>query len=135
MKEQHALLAPAAGANRTSRAMRPMRFFSLAAALIGSSACSSKPTGAVAPDNATAMAIGSNEVRISVEGMSCSACAARLKRGLKATAGVVDVEVNLVERGARVRYLPEKTTPEKIAASINGLGFKAGSPPAIESRP
>lgn len=135
MKEQHAVRARAAGANRIRNAMRLMQLLSSATVLIVGSACSSKPTGAIAGDNTPATATASNEVIIPVEGMSCSACAARLKRGLKATAGVVDVEVNLVERGARVRYLPEQTTPEKIAASIDGLGLKAGLPAPTKSRP
>lgn len=67
---------------------------------------------------------------IPVEGMSCGACAARVKGTLKGMDGVADVEVSLAERSVRVRYADQKVTPERLAEAINELGYKASVPAA-----
>ena len=69
-----------------------------------------------------------NTVVIPVEGMSCVACAARVKKTLTSIAGVGDVEVSLAERNARVRFDPSRIAPDRLAAAINGLGYQAGTP-------
>lgn len=68
------------------------------------------------------------EVTIPVEGMSCGACAARLKRGLKNVDGVLDVEITLHPGAARIGYLPSRTDPARLGAAINALEFTAGAP-------
>jgi len=67
-----------------------------------------------------------------VEGMSCSACVARVKKALNSIDGVSDVQVNLVERNARVRFAPSKVSPDRLVAAVNGLGYQAG--PATEAK-
>lgn len=67
-------------------------------------------------------------VVIPVEGMSCVACAARVKKTVASIAGVGDVEVSLAERNARVRFDTRRLAPERIVAAINGLGYRAGTP-------
>lgn len=71
-------------------------------------------------------------VVIPVEGMSCSACVARVKKGLKETEGVSDAHVNLQKGEAEIRYEPAKISPEKLAKAIDELGYKAGPPRAKE---
>jgi copper ion binding protein len=71
-------------------------------------------------------------VTIPVEGMSCGACAARIKKTLKSSAGVASVEVSLERRSVLVRYLPEKASPERMAAEITELGYKATVPAPAE---
>lgn len=66
-------------------------------------------------------------VVIPVEGMSCVACAARVKKAVKSLAGVGYVEVNLAERNARVRFDPRRITLDRIVAAIDGLGYRAGT--------
>lgn len=68
------------------------------------------------------------EAIIPVEGMSCAACAARVKGTLKSIDGVAAVEVGLAERNVRVRYVEGTVTPEALAAEINAQGYKAGTP-------
>jgi copper chaperone CopZ len=63
-----------------------------------------------------------------IEGMSCSACTARVKKTLTAIAGVSDVEVNLAERNARVRFDPSKLSPDRMVSAVNGLGYHASAP-------
>lgn len=65
---------------------------------------------------------------IPIEGMSCGSCAATVKRSVKAIDGVTEVEISLEHRGARVRYIASKVSPDRIAAAINQLGYKAGQP-------
>jgi len=69
-----------------------------------------------------------SSVVIPVEGMSCVACAARVKKTVASIAGVGDVEVNLAERNARVRFDTSRLAADRIVAAINGLGYRAGTP-------
>ncbi len=66
-------------------------------------------------------------VQIPVEGMSCAACAARVKTALTSIGGVADVEVSLGERNARVRFDPSRLSPDQFVAAIKGLGYQAGA--------
>ena len=67
-------------------------------------------------------------VNVPVEGMSCGACAARIKKTLKAIEGVHEVEVNLETRAARIRFEEGKVKTDHLTAAITDLGYKAGSP-------
>jgi len=71
-------------------------------------------------------------VVIPVEGMACVACAASVKRALKAIDGVATVEVSLERRSAQVTYMPAKVTPERLVAAITRLGYRAGVPRKVE---
>jgi copper chaperone CopZ len=71
-------------------------------------------------------------VVIPVEGMACVACAASVKRALKAIDGVAAVEVNLEKRSAQVTYMPAKVTPDRLVAAINKAGYRAGTPKEVE---
>jgi copper ion binding protein len=65
-------------------------------------------------------------VRILIEGMSCSACVARVKSGVSQLDGVSSVDVDLATRSARVRFMPAKVSAETIVSTINGMGYRAG---------
>lgn len=75
---------------------------------------------------------GMQVVVVPIEGMSCVACVAKVKKTLASIDGVGDVEVNLVERNARIRFDPGRSSPERLVAAINGLGYHAGAP--VEAR-
>ena len=92
--------------------------------------CNSQTTGGPAQAASNAVI---KTVTIPIEGMSCSACAARVKRTLKAIDGVAEVEISLEHRNARVRYVEGKVSPERLVAAINQLGYKAGTPRAAEN--
>lgn len=72
-------------------------------------------------------------VVIPVEGMSCAACVARIKKTLTSIDGVADIEVSLRERRARIRFDPRRLSPDRLVAAINGLGYRAGAP--AEAKP
>jgi copper chaperone CopZ len=69
---------------------------------------------------------------IPVEGMVCYACAATVKKSIKSIAGVIDVEVSLEKRTAKVTYAANKVSAERIAAAIDQAGYKAGLPRGAE---
>lgn len=70
---------------------------------------------------------------IPVEGMSCAACAARVRKTLLTIDGVLSAEVSLTERNVKVRYLENGPMPEDFVAAINGLGYTARSPVASDN--
>ena len=94
------------------------------AAAISLAGCHSENAQATAATNAA----DTKTVVMPVEGMSCVACAASVKKALKGIDGVADVEVNLGERNARVRFAPSKVSPDRVVAAVNGLGYHAGPP-------
>ncbi len=65
---------------------------------------------------------------IPIKGMTCASCVARVKKTLKSIDGVMEVDVSLEHREARVQYLHTKVSLERLAAAVNDLGYKAGTP-------
>lgn len=62
---------------------------------------------------------------IAVEGMSCAACAARVKKTLAAVDGVAEAHVDLGERRATVRFVPSKVSVERLVSAVKDLGYEA----------
>lgn len=97
-----------------------------------SSSAPSVPEASASPASASTSAAAADVaiqiVRIPVEGMSCVACAANVKKTLVAIAGVEHVEVHLGERNAQVRFNSQQVTTDKLVTVINGLGYSAGTP-------
>ena len=58
-----------------------------------------------------------------VEGMSCSACSARVERVLRGDRAVVDVDVNLALERAVVTSLPGVVSVESLAARAGNAGY------------
>lgn len=85
-------------------------------------------TSQEAPRPAASQEVNMKTVIVPIEGMSCSACAARVKKTLTSIDGVSGVEVNLAERNARVRFAPSKLFPGRLVAAVNGLGYQASLP-------
>ncbi|MEX2594498.1 MAG: heavy metal-associated domain-containing protein [Anditalea sp.] len=65
---------------------------------------------------------------IPIEGMTCGACVASIKRKLNSMEGLEEVEVSLEHRTATVFYEEGKITPQQVQDAINELGYKAGEP-------
>ena len=102
-----------------------------------SEATSSAPPASVTPAQQDSVASASDAppatadvqtIRIPVEGMSCVACAARVKKTLVAIPGVQEVEVHLGERNARVRFDSRRVSSDRLVAVINELGYSASKP-------
>jgi len=63
-------------------------------------------------------------LQLSIDGMHCGGCVARVTSTLKKLDGVevVDVQVG----SARVEFDPALASPETIAAAVAKIGFPAG---------
>lgn len=66
-----------------------------------------------------------SKVQLTISGMHCGSCADGIQAMLKRTEGVLAAEVNYENREAVVEYDPTKTSPEKIVAAVEKLGYKA----------
>ncbi len=78
--------------------------------------CSLTPADLAAPTSDT-------EVSLSIGGMTCGACVARIERRLNSLEGV-DAQVNLASERARVR-MPPGTSPAVLIERIESAGFTA----------
>ncbi|MDR0578143.1 MAG: cadmium-translocating P-type ATPase [Candidatus Accumulibacter sp.] len=63
-------------------------------------------------------------LELSIEGMSCAACAARLEKALNRVDGV-EAAVNFASERARVRYRPGIADPGRVIEAVAGAGFSA----------
>jgi copper chaperone CopZ len=68
------------------------------------------------------------KLTISIEGMTCNACVASIKKKLNSMEDLEEVEVSLEHRNATVFYEEGKISPQQIRDAINELGYKAGEP-------
>ena len=66
------------------------------------------------------------KVKMSINGMTCMACVANVKKTIGELEGVENVEVSLEDKQAIVTYVNAKIEPEKIQEAVNKKGFKAG---------
>lgn len=63
------------------------------------------------------------ETTLSVGGMTCAACTARVERALTATPGVARVSVNLATERAVIEFDPGEANPEALAEVIRDAGY------------
>src|SRR5665213_3759048 len=67
----------------------------------------------------------SAEATIEVNGMNCASCVAQVEKAAQALPGVGQCDVDLAMGKARVRFDPDRTTPQAIAAAISQTGYEA----------
>jgi copper chaperone CopZ len=60
---------------------------------------------------------------LTIGGMHCPACSARVVKALKAVPGVKEAEVSLEARQANVTYIAGETTPELLEQAITEAGY------------
>ncbi|MBS0369802.1 MAG: cadmium-translocating P-type ATPase [Proteobacteria bacterium] len=87
------------------------------------------PDGAGAPDILAAIRkagfdVAPQTLQLSLSGMSCAACAARIEKVVNRLPGV-EGSVNFAAETARVRYVPGLSEPGAIIAAIHKAGFTA----------
>ena len=63
------------------------------------------------------------QLELTVEGMTCASCVARVERALRKTPGVVSATVNLALGRASVEYLPDMVTPHRLAEAVREAGY------------
>ncbi|MHB1127249.1 MAG: heavy metal translocating P-type ATPase [Bacillota bacterium] len=65
------------------------------------------------------------EILITVRGMSCAACVAKVEKAVRGLPGVTEVVVNLPAETARVRFYPGAIDKTRIKNENNELGYEA----------
>lgn len=72
------------------------------------------------------------KAKMSVDGMTCSACQSNVKKTIKSIYGVTDAEVDLGKKTAFFTYDPQKVKVDSIQKKVNDLGYTAGTPKKIK---
>ncbi len=72
------------------------------------------------------------KIKISVDGMVCSACQSTVKKTIKSLIGVKDVEVSLENKNAFITYNPNLVKPEQIQKAVKDKGYIAGKPEEVK---
>ncbi len=65
------------------------------------------------------------EVLLTVRGMSCAACVARVERAVKALPGVISAVVNLPAESAKISYYSGAIEKARIKSEIDAIGYEA----------
>ena len=76
--------------------------------------------------------VATKTIRVSVDGMVCSACQSNVKKTVKSFDGIKDVEVSLGKRNATITYYPDLIKPEQIQKVINDNGYTTGKPQEVK---
>ncbi|CRK80891.1 heavy metal translocating P-type ATPase [Neobacillus massiliamazoniensis] len=69
--------------------------------------------------------IQSEKVELSIIGMTCAACAARIEKGLKKLDGVNQAFVNLALETANIEYVPTQVTVQDMVKQVEKIGYQA----------
>ena len=80
------------------------------------------------PTTTEALAPHADAVTLTVEGMTCAACQARVQRALEREPGVASASVNLMMANAAVHFDPAQVTPERLVALVQATGYGASLP-------
>lgn len=65
------------------------------------------------------------QLRFSISGMSCTACAASIEKRLSGLPGINQINVNLVGNFAQVSFDPNRTTKNDVFSEVSKAGFHA----------
>ena len=65
----------------------------------------------------------SDRASIHITGMTCTACAATVEKGLAETPGVEQANVNFASEKASIKYDPAKVDLAKIRDTVSQLGY------------
>ncbi|MCR4424750.1 MAG: heavy-metal-associated domain-containing protein, partial [Firmicutes bacterium] len=65
----------------------------------------------------------SRRLDLSITGMTCAACAARIEGALRRKSGIKDAAVNLAAETARVDYDPALIRPSEIRKAVEEAGY------------
>ena len=64
------------------------------------------------------------KISLSVEGMTCASCVARVEKTISKYGGVTNVSVNLATEKATFEYSPDTVDLKKLADNIEEIGYK-----------
>ena len=63
------------------------------------------------------------QTELSISGMTCASCVARVERALQKVGGVLDASVNLATERASIHYLPEAAPPGRLKEAVREAGY------------
>jgi Cu+-exporting ATPase len=69
---------------------------------------------------------GLKKVELSITGMSCASCVAKIEKGLSKMSGIVDAKVNFATEKATITFDPSRVHMGDFVATISDLGYEAG---------
>lgn len=67
--------------------------------------------------------MGTKQVSLPIEGMTCASCVAHVEGGLIQVDGVEEASVNLANERATVKYDPEKANVDGMVAAVRDVGY------------
>ncbi|WP_131786351.1 heavy metal translocating P-type ATPase [Protofrankia symbiont of Coriaria ruscifolia] len=76
---------------------------------------------------------GVSEIDLSISGMTCASCAARIEKRLNRLQGVT-ATVNYATEQAHVVY-PDRLTPADLVTEVNKIGYRARPPQQLRPQP
>jgi P-type Cu+ transporter len=85
----------------------------------------STPTLALHGLAAPSLPVDSALLRLRIEGMTCTSCAARVERAIAKVPGVVDASVNLATEVADVRIVSGGAAAAELVAAVENAGYGA----------
>ena len=65
------------------------------------------------------------EIKLKIEGMTCSHCQMSVKKALLNVNGVKNAEVDLENHSAMIKYKDGKTEVAKLIEAVKNAGYKA----------
>src|SRR6187431_3260696 len=63
------------------------------------------------------------QLHLSVTGMTCASCVGRVEKALKKTPGVLDASVNLATEQAAISYDPSQVAAGQLRAAVEKAGY------------
>jgi Cu+-exporting ATPase len=69
---------------------------------------------------------GLKKAELSITGMSCASCVAKIEKGLSKMSGIVDAKVNFATEKATIIFDPSRIHMGDFVATIRDLGYEAG---------
>ena len=78
-----------------------------------------------ATSESSSLVVGpTRDADLSVAGMTCASCVARVERALQKVDGVVSASVNLATERANVTYVPAAVDLDRLASAITEAGYE-----------
>jgi copper chaperone CopZ len=119
---------------KKTKGLSRLTFFCALFFFVMTSACSSASEDKQERSKQSLAAQNLNKTTIPIEGMTCNACVASIKKELKSLDALEGVEVSLQHRNATVYYEEGTISVRQIQDAINGIGYKAGEPLTEEKK-
>ncbi|MEN8222206.1 MAG: heavy metal translocating P-type ATPase [Acidobacteriota bacterium] len=73
------------------------------------------------------------ELTLHVGGMWCSACSWLINKVVDSEDGVIETDVLFTTDTAKIKYIPQKISAEKIREKIESIGYKVADPAEMEA--